>query len=197
MLMNTNTCCNNCIYYFYNLYKLSKNIYIFLLVNILKERTTVMNISKSGTIEYHPIDRINTLLNRTNMKNLFYLRYIVNLNNQRKTFYKRIKPQDMYENSEIISDYGTISNHKIISINVELSNNKLYDVDISSYSLVNNIILDKDFIYYYLNYYHKLSLYNLDKSYRIVLVDKNVNFHSLEMNNYVILTKDNFIIKSI
>ena len=85
------------------------------------------------------------------------------------------------------------SNHNILSVAIKF-NNKEYDFNIEPFSVINNKILDKVFVYWYLKYKYKLEC---NDNYLISIIDNDINTYNVDKNQYVLLTKDTFIIKTI
>ncbi len=81
-------------------------------------------------------------------------------------------------------------------IDVEVkTENKTYSLVLDKYYLVNNIILKRDFILWYIynNYNELLHNYN----YTVNFIDNNVNICTLDNNQYILLHKDNYKIMTI
>lgn len=86
-----------------------------------------------------------------------------------------------------------ISNHNILSIVIKIDN-KEYDFDINLFSVVNNKILDKAFVYWYIKY-----KYNTDcnDNYAVNIIDNNINTFIIDKRHYILLEKDSFLVKTI
>lgn len=126
-----------------------------------------------------------------NNNNISFVKYRIVIDNIFKTYYKRIFTENDILEINDIRKY--ISNSNILSINVVLNNNE-YSININEFNLVNNKILDEPFIKWYLNKHYNISDI---KAYEIVVIDNDVNIYTLTNNNYMIITNDTFIIKTI
>lgn len=85
------------------------------------------------------------------------------------------------------------SNHNILSVVLKL-NNKEYDFNIVPFSIVDNKILDKVFVYWYLKHKYNVECNN---DYLISIIDNDINTYTIDQKQYILLTKDSFIIKTI
>tara|TARA_Y100000389_G_scaffold171270_1_gene178842 strand:+ start:229 stop:582 length:354 start_codon:yes stop_codon:yes gene_type:complete len=107
-------------------------------------------------------------------------------------YYLRILSQeDITKNNNYIDCLKTYP--KILSITISL-NNKEYNLKLSEYYLVGNKILDYKFINWYFNYH-----YNIDDitDYKITIIDSDIKVYTLLKNNYILLGKDSFYVKTI
>ena len=80
-------------------------------------------------------------------------------------------------------------------LQVELEqNNKRYDIqeNLDVFFLEHNKILDNKFLMWYMNYYYNIIL---EKDYKLHIIDSNINLLSISPNQYIILEKNNYIIK--
>lgn len=93
-----------------------------------------------------------------------------------------------------------VSNIKFVSLNVEY-NNTVYEIELGkpefNYYVVNNKI-DSMFIMYYLKQVLKKEVNNSfeDFTYKLTLMDNNINIIQLDETSVVVITKDNYIIEN-
>ena len=115
---------------------------------------------------------------------------IVRAKNNDVVLYHRIINSNTIQN-----DFNnlTISNHNILSVVIKL-NNKEYDFNISQFSVINNRILDRVFVYWYLKYKYNV---NCNDNYQISIIDNNINTYNIDKEKYILLTNESFIIKTI
>lgn len=155
----------------------------------------------------------NTFNNVNNIKNIFN----IELNNIKCDFliYKnneiqlnKILKKKIYEtnlNIELINkSILTIdkSNIKFFVVCIQIYNNNSfefdkYDLNLNNFMVVDNELLSKEFILWYLNIYYNKK-YNIisdkDLYYKIEIIDHNVNKISIFPENYIIVKKDDYMI---
>jgi hypothetical protein len=97
--------------------------------------------------------------------------------------------------SGIETDFNKVtkSKHNIISATIKF-NSVEYDFDIKAFSVVNNIILDRLFVCWYLKYKYNITC---NDNYVINLIDNDIKTYTIYDNSYIILTEDSFLIKTI
>lgn len=85
--------------------------------------------------------------------------------------------------------------YKFLSLIVIISEDEKYDIKLNSkkdnYYIIGNVI-DKNFIKYYLEKYHKLKIKE-DILYIVQLIDQNVKMNILDMNKKIILLENEYI----
>ena len=93
----------------------------------------------------------------------------------------------VYDNN--INTSLDICNFSFIDVEVK-TNDKTYSLALDKYYLINNIILKRDFILWYIynNYNELLHDYN----YTVNFIDNEVNIHTLNNNQYILLHQDNY-----
>ena len=102
-----------------------------------------------------------------------------------------LSKEDITENKNYIGYLKTYP--KILSTTILLKN-KEYNLDLSEYYLIGKKILDHKFMNWYFNYYYNI---NNITDYKISIIDSDINVYTLLKNNYILLGKDNFYIKTI
>lgn len=102
--------------------------------------------------------------------------------------------------TDIPSDLSyDVSNIKFVSINLEY-NNTIYDMDFHksdyNYYVVNNKI-DNMFIMYYLKYViqNEVNESLEDFTYKLTIMDNNINIIQLDETDTLVITKDNYIVQ--
>lgn len=95
----------------------------------------------------------------------------------------------------IKTDFNKVlrSKHDILSVAIKVGE-KEYDFNILPFSVINNKILDKMFVYWYLKYKYNVIC---NDDYSVSVIDNNINIHTITKNQYIILTDNSFIIKTI
>lgn len=131
-----------------------------------------------------------SLNNKNFTTNQNYLQFI-----QFNTHYlKRIYTLDDINNFYSCNDKDTlISKPNIMSVSFMYDDND-YEIDIKNFLVIDNILLDKPFLQWYMFKYYAVKDFN---NYFIIIIDNDVKMHHVYPNNYVCLLKDNFIIKTI
>ena len=94
------------------------------------------------------------------------------------------------------SDKKTI--YKFINVTVQDTDNKLnLELSTNDYTfyLINNAVLDKDFIQWYcFNYHNGIKISSV---YKLHIIDHKANMITLNENQYLLLDKDSYTIKNI
>ena len=113
-------------------------------------------------------------------------------------------------NENKISDYllyyclnyknsNKVTNYKFINV-VFKNDSETYDIELQNsdrtFYLVNNNILGKKFIEWYISSYLNSNI-NIDINYEITIIDNNANIITLTPKQYIILRKDSYEITSI
>jgi hypothetical protein len=102
-----------------------------------------------------------------------------------------LSEEDITKNKNYISYLKTYP--KILSITISF-NNKEYNLKLSEHYLIGNKILDYKFINWYFNYHYNV---NNITEYKINIIDSDINVYTLLKNNYILLGKNTFYVKTI
>jgi len=78
--------------------------------------------------------------------------------------------------------------YKFISVAIKQDNNS-YHIDLTQFYIIKNIVLDKDFIAWYMRINHNT---NLMEDYSVIIIDNNVNQIILEKNQYIKFDNTNY-----
>ena len=101
-----------------------------------------------------------------------------------------------FENCYEINEYIEISNIKFISCHITIKlkdKNISFPVELNNFMLIGNKILDKSFVLWYCNKYLNLDI-DLIENYKIDIIDQHVNQITIDMNDYIEIYKNYYVI---
>ncbi len=172
---------SNIVFFCYHFRKSILKITYYITYKLSRDTCSLISYDK-GKTKFSNLDSYN------HSNELSMIKYRIN----NVIYYLRILSQeDITKNNNYIDCLKTYP--KILSITISL-NNKEYNLKLSEYYLVGNKILDYKFINWYFNYH-----YNIDDitDYKITIIDSDIKVYTLLKNNYILLGKDSFYVKTI
>jgi len=128
--------------------------------------------------------------------------FVIYKNNETQHFKIITKKDiDLYfnHNNNIFSI--NMSNIKFFVVCIQLYNTNTlevekYNINLNNYMIVDNILLTEEFIVWYLNYYYKKK-YNFSSSglsYKIEIIDQNVNKVNIHSGDCILISKNDYLI---
>jgi hypothetical protein len=132
---------------------------------------------------------------------LVYIEYNILINDTPKKFYKEITSSqelDTYNNSITLHSWNESSlqpskSTKFIDVRLNY-NNKEYNIDFfNEYIIVDNNLLDKKFIIFYMKKYFNINVDdNLLKNIKTTIIDGDADYKELNSEQYIKITKEGY-----
>ena len=172
---------SNIVFFCYHFRKSIVKITYYITYKLSRDTSSLISYDK-GKTKFSNFDSYNT------SNELSMIKYRIN----NVIHYLRIlSKEDITKNKNYIGYLKT--DPKILSTTI-LLNNKEYNLYLSEYYLIGNKILDYKFINWYFNYYYNI---NYITDYKITIIDNDIKVYTLFKNNYILLGKDSFYVKTI
>lgn len=190
---------NPILIYIYNNGFIIKNNLNYFVNHKINYKSTIDIIYKGDIILIlNNESNINDMKNVLNLKlNNIQYDFILYKHNEIES-YKIINNSDIkYENVFMLEK----SNIRFFAVCIQVYNNyfeyEKYDLNLNDFMIVDNELLKKEFVIWYLNVYYKKKINILSQKnlyYKIEIIDHNVNKISLFPENFIIIHKNNYTI---
>ena len=180
-IFSENSLLSNIVFFCYHFRKSILKITYYITSKLYSDTSSLISYDK-GKTKFSNFDSYN------HSNELSMIKYRIN----NIIHYLRVlSKEDITKNKNYIGYLKT--DPKILSITI-LLNDKEYNLSFSEYYLIGNKILDYKFINWYFNYYYTI---NYITDYKITIIDGNINMYTLLKNNYILLGKNTFYVKTI